>query len=84
MYAFAIYDRIRRKVFLVRDRGHQTPTFRSVAERPGLGTEGSAAVIKERRSASTDTVYDYLTYSGVPAPKSTGASAAGQRLKSTW
>ncbi len=74
MYAFALYDRSRRKVYLVRDRVGIKPLYYSVLG--GRVAWASELKALERFHTGDDlrtdwtAVYDYLTYSYVPAPKS--------------
>src|SRR5206468_11054097 len=74
MYAFAIYDRIRRKVFLVRDRvGIKPLYYSSLGGRAAWASELKALQLfhaGQALSVDWTAVYDYLTYSYVPAPKS--------------
>ena len=74
MYAFAIYDRIRRKVFLVRDRvGIKPLYYSSLGGRAAWASELKALQrLHQGEGLSVDrtAVYDYLTYSYIPAPKS--------------
>jgi asparagine synthase (glutamine-hydrolysing) len=73
MYAFALLDRAARRLFLVRDRVGIKPLFYS--QRGGQVAWASELKALERFHAHDglrvdgSAIYDYLTYSYVPAPK---------------
>lgn len=74
MYAFALYDRTRRKVYLVRDRVGIKPLYYSVlGARVAWASELKALEqfhTSDELRTDWSAVYDYLTYSYVPTPKS--------------
>lgn len=73
MFAFAVWDARRRRLFLARDRLGKKPLFYTVADGQFVFAselQGLLAHPAVRREVDPTAVDDYLTYGYVPAPKS--------------
>ena len=73
MFALAIWDEDRARLFLARDRLGKKPLVYAAANgRINFGSEFSAVLADRRVSRDVDhtAIHDYLTYQYVPAPKS--------------
>lgn len=74
IYAFALYDKTKQKLFLVRDRVGIKPLYFSRLNGGGLAWASELKALEtfhDRKKLEIDftAVYDYLTYLYVPAPK---------------
>lgn len=78
MYAFVVYDKPKRKLFLVRDRvGIKPLYFATLADRVVWASELKAItrfVGQAQLTIDPSALYDFLTYLYVPAPKTAYAS----------
>lgn len=75
MFAFSIYDKIKKKLFLVRDRIGIKPLFYSFINGEYTYASELKAIIKYYNSNinlqfDNTAIYDFLTYLYIPSPKS--------------
>lgn len=72
MFAFALWDSVRRRLMLARDRVGIKPLFYHVAPgRLAFGSELKAVLsgLDSTPKVNTEAIHDYLTYNYIPAPK---------------
>ncbi|MCC7462563.1 MAG: asparagine synthase (glutamine-hydrolyzing) [Gammaproteobacteria bacterium] len=70
MYALAIWDRRRRRLFCARDRLGMKPFYWRLDHGTfGFASELKALVLEDRRPLDTSALRDYFTYNYIPAPK---------------
>ncbi len=72
MFAFAVWDSVHRRLVLARDRVGIKPLFYHVASgRLAFGSELKAVLssLDSAPAPDVEAIYDYLTYSYIPAPK---------------
>ena len=72
MFAFCIYDKKKQKIFLVRDRAGIKPLFYGIINGTYIWASELKAIEKYfngQLQKDNSAIYDYLTYSYIPSPK---------------
>lgn len=72
MFAFALYDKVQEKVFLVRDRFGKKPLYFTTVDSVLYFSSENQAFFKSRlieKAFNDEAIYQYLTFLTVPAPQ---------------